>query len=109
VLRLDPRSRKFVDVVLANPAASPASGCAGNLHRPEGLVFGPDGKLYVTSFRADANDTDRILIVDVKKHTCVNQILLDQVGQDGAYAQAVLFGPGGDLFVPITDQLRVRC
>ena len=67
-------------------------------------MFGPDGKLYVTSFRADANDTDKILVFDEDGH-CLEQdrIDLDRVGQDRATAQAILFGPSGRLFVPITN------
>jgi DNA-binding beta-propeller fold protein YncE len=73
-----------------------------DLHRPEGLTFGPDGLLYVTSFRADASDTDKILALDATTGQLEEEINLDQVGQPRAYAQAIAFGPGGDLYVPIT-------
>jgi hypothetical protein len=76
--------------------------CSVHLHRPEGLVFGPDGRLYVTSFRADEKDVDRVLIFDSARSKCVDDIELDRVGQPRAFAQALLFGPGGDLFVPIS-------
>ena len=60
-----------------------------DLHRPEGLVFGPDGRLYVTSFRADATDTDTILVLNAATRALTDEIVLDQVGQPRAFAQAL--------------------
>jgi hypothetical protein len=77
-------------------------GEAADLHRPEGLTFGPDGKLYVTGFRADAEDTDKIVVLNPKTGAEMDSIVLDAVGPSRAYGQAILFGPGGHLFVPIT-------
>jgi len=79
-------------------------GETADLHRPEGLTFGPDGRLYVTSFRADptdTSDTDKVLVLD-GSGAQQDAIILDPVGNPRAYAQAILFGPGGKLFVPIT-------
>ena len=77
-------------------------GEAADLHRPEGLTFGPDGKLYVTGFRADANDTDKVVVLNPKTGAEMDSIVLDAVDQPRAYGQAILFGPGGRLFVPIS-------
>lgn len=77
-------------------------GETADLHRPEGLVFGPDSQLYVTSFRKDANDVDRILILNGATGVQVDSIDLDAVGQPRAFGQALLFGPGGDLFIPVS-------
>jgi hypothetical protein len=79
------------------------SDATNDLNRPEGLVFGPDGNLYITSFRADANDTDKILVFDRDGNFLkAKAIGLDQLGQPRAFAQALLFGPGGFLYVPIS-------
>ena len=64
-------------------------------------MFGPDGRLYVAVFRADADDTDKVLIFD-GAGACVDQIELYQAGQPRAFAQGLLFGPGAALFIPIT-------
>lgn len=106
VLRFN-RHGKFVDEFPSHTAA----GCAVHLHRPEGLVFGPDEKLYITAFRANPSDNDKILVFDIKKGECVDKIDLAQPTMDAAgvdhpenraYGQALLFGPNGRLFVPIT-------
>lgn len=101
VLRFNPRTGKFVDVFTSNSAA----GCATHLHRPEGLTFGPDGNLYITAFRANGNDTDKILIFDGKTGACRDQIDLDVVNGPRATPQAILFGPNGRLFVPMNNIL----
>jgi hypothetical protein len=80
--------------------------CPG-LHRPEGLAFGPDRRLYVASFRAGTSDTDKIVILNADG-TFDDKIDLDVVGEPRTYAQALLFGPNGRLFVPINNTGEVR-
>jgi glucose/arabinose dehydrogenase len=86
-----------------------ASGCAVHLHRPEGLAFGPDGNLYVTSFGDPTNpsDTDKILVFN-SNGQCLRAINLWLPGQERVFAQALLFGPNGRLFVPLTNIGGVR-
>jgi hypothetical protein len=96
VLRWDPATGNFRGVFIASNAGN-------DLNRPEGIAFGPDGNLYVVSFRADAGDTDKILEFNGQTGAYLDKIDLDQVGQPRAAPQALLFGPGGSLFVPITS------
>jgi hypothetical protein len=107
VLRFDPATRNFKDIFVSNDV------CNCDFNRPEGLVFGPDGNLYVTSFAKFSSTkqqltTDKILIFagpySRKPGAFLAQIDLDQVGQGQvrAFAQALLFGPEGRLFVPIS-------
>jgi DNA-binding beta-propeller fold protein YncE len=77
-------------------------GAAPDLHRPEGLAFGPDGQLYVTGFRKGPSDNDKVVVLDPTTGAEEKSIALDAVGQPRAYGQAILFGPGGRLFVPIS-------
>lgn len=95
VLRVNPETGKFVDVFISD------NGGAGQLNRPEGLVFGKSGRLYVTSFRSNGDDTDSIRIYD-RNGVFVDKIELYSQGSDRAFAQALLFGPRGFLYVPIT-------
>lgn len=98
LLRFNPYTRKLVDVIATNDTVE-------GFHRPEGLVFDSNGYLWVTSFRDATNseDVDRILKFDVKTGKVIDAIpLSDKASDPRAYAQAIVFGPGGKLFVPIS-------
>ncbi|WP_262420105.1 hypothetical protein [Paraburkholderia sp. 31.1] len=98
ILRFDPRTYRFIDVFASNQTVK-------TLHRPEGLVFDGDGILWVTSFRdnSDSTDIDRILKLEGKSGRLLATLELWAPGKPPrAYAQAILFGPGGKLFIPIT-------
>ena len=101
VLQFDPATGRFIKTFIAS------SGGDNRLNGPEGLVFGPDGRLYVTSIRGSDQDTDKILIFEgpngAHPGRRVGRIDLDRVGEPRATARALLFGPGGDLFVPISN------
>ena len=93
----DPETGNFVNVFINDV------GGAGQLNRPEGLVFGPDGRLYITSFRAAPNDIDAIRIYNPNGEFA-DKIDLYQITTPStrAFARALLFGPGGFLLVPIS-------
>jgi hypothetical protein len=98
VLRFDPATGAFIDVFASHETVP-------DLHRPEGLVFDEHGDLWITSFRSSPADSDRILRLDRRTGRAVGQLVLAPPVASGgvrAFAQALVFGPGGDLFVPIT-------
>jgi hypothetical protein len=109
ILRFDPRTGDFVDVFAPKPSDP---GGVGHLNGPGGICFGPDGNLYVISFQAAAEatttgpDTDQVRIYQGpggnKPGAFIDAIDLDVAGKPRAWAQALVFGPGGRLFVPIT-------
>jgi hypothetical protein len=92
---------EFVDVFIHE------DGGPGHLNGPEGICFGPDGKLYLISFRFDATDKDTIRIYQgpggASPGTFIDTIPLDDdlQHQPRAWAQALVFGPREQLFVPI--------
>lgn len=118
ILRFDPATMAFRDVFISDVTVTPAAIVTSpnsDFNRPEGLVFSPDGDIYVTSFRANSSDTDKILIFAGPGSTSpspgnfIGQIDLESAGyaaknppEPRAFAQALLFGPGGFLYVPIT-------
>jgi glucose/arabinose dehydrogenase len=102
VLRFNPDTGASTIVAVNNGDGVNQPGETQDLHRPEGLAFGPDGKLYVTSFRANANDTDKILVLNRVTGAVQDEVILDQAGQPRAFGQALEFGPDGKLFLPIS-------
>ena len=69
VLRFD-ADGSFFDVFVED------AGGFGQLNRPEGLVFGPDGNLYVTSFRAAPGDKDGVRIYDPRPGTSSGRLTI---------------------------------
>jgi DNA-binding beta-propeller fold protein YncE len=113
VIRFDLAAKKFLDVFVSG------AGCGCNLDRPSGVVFGPDGRLYVTSSKpagsnvagsnVPSNDTDKILIFDGTTGAFIDKIDLDRPGGQRSAAPGLLFGPQGLLYVTIaqiTDSLE---
>jgi hypothetical protein len=104
-LQFDPAARTFLDVFIANP--SDCNQNVNDLHRPEGLVFGPDGNLYIASRYRDGTDTDKIVIFQgpagAQPGAYLGNIPLDDIRFAEMSAQTLLFGPHGRLFVPISD------
>jgi hypothetical protein len=105
VFRFDPATRKFLDVFITNPVDCNQN--VNDLHRPEGLVFGPDGNLYIASRFRNETDTDKIVIFQgpggAQPGAYLGNIPLDDYHFAESSAQTLLFGPHGRLFVPISD------
>lgn len=103
VLRFNPDTGAFRGAFVSS------GGGPDHLNGPEGLVFGPDGRLYVTSFQGSDEDTDKILVFagprSAQPGRQVGRINLDPAGAGASRstAQTLLFGPGGRLFVPISN------
>lgn len=97
ILRFNPITNAFVDVFASNSNTS-----VPDLHRPEGLAFDSAGNLWVTSFQADKSDTDKILKLDGKTGALLDELVLSKPNPFyRSYAQAIIFGPGGKLYIPI--------
>lgn len=76
--------------------------CSKFLHRPEGLVFGPDGNLYVTVFTSvpPGDDVDKILVFDIEGNCNSSRVInLWQPGEPRKFAQYLIFGPNNSLYV----------
>src|SRR5262249_55730879 len=108
VMRFDPVSGAWIDdFVKSDPT--------NDLNRPEGLVFGPDGNLYITSFTRDPSnsstavtDTEKFLDFEGKTGKYIGKIAPDKVGQPRTFPKAILFGPAGKLFVSIENTGEIR-
>ncbi|HUA03888.1 MAG TPA: hypothetical protein VMB27_08300 [Solirubrobacteraceae bacterium] len=98
-----------VRVIASNDPSEPASNdCHAYLNAPEGVTIGPDGNLYLIGRRPDltvnptAVNTDKVLVLNRTTGACRPWINLDQPTQEQpSYAESLLFGPAGRLYLPI--------
>jgi hypothetical protein len=100
ILRYDAHSLTFRDVFIR-------SNGENLLSAPEGVVFGPDGNLYVISY-SGLGGVDGVLIF-AGPDKANRGSFLDKINfadpnhpEFRAAGSALLFGPGGRLYVPIT-------
>jgi hypothetical protein len=102
ISRFDPVTG-FEDVI-ATQLTSP------NLHRPEGIVVGPDGNLWVASFRfptdAAPNDVDRILVITPQGANVQEIPLWTGNPSNRVFAQAIVFGPEQELYIGISGPVN---
>ena len=91
VLRYDGQSGAFIDAFVSAGSGGLASGC---FHGPSGMLFGPDGNLYVTS----GGSSDSVLRYDGQTGEFIDQFVTS--GSGGLNQPAFLvFGPDGNLYV----------
>jgi DNA-binding beta-propeller fold protein YncE len=108
VLSYDIATGRVRVIASNNPNAPASNDCHAYLNAPEGVTIGPDQNLYVIGRRPDltvnptAVNTDKVLVLNRTTGACRPWINLDQPTQEPpSYAQSLLFGPGGRLYLPI--------
>ncbi|MFB2934640.1 hypothetical protein ACE1B6_05125 [Aerosakkonemataceae cyanobacterium BLCC-F154] len=104
VLRFDGRTGAFIDRFVTDDPSTPNIDETGGLLRPYGSVFGPDGKLYVSSFL-----TDQILRYDgttgefIDVFATGNQQFGGLNGPNG-----MIFGPDGYLYITTQGSVAIN-
>lgn len=95
ILRFDGRTGAFIDRFVTDNPNTPNIDETGGLLRPYGLVFGPDGKLYVSSFL-----TDQILRYDGTTGQFIDVFARGNQQPGGLNGpNGLIFGPDGFLYV----------
>jgi hypothetical protein len=77
---------------------------SGQLTDPRGVIFGPEGDLYV----ADGNGSGSVLRYDGQTGAFLD-MFVPPGGGGLSHPSAMLFGPDGNLYVLCTDQSEVLC
>ena len=89
-------SLSFVDQFIRDPSG------VGQLNRPNGLVFGPDGNLYITSFHAGPGCVSILFVFTTRLEFKLITSILIGPGVIGVGPMLFYYsGPDGNLFVPI--------
>lgn len=94
VLRFDGTNFAFMDEFVADDPLTPADE-NGPLAGPAGVLFGPDGNLYVASF-----NNDRILRYDGTSGAFIDTFVSANSGGLNGPDAGIAFGPDGHLYVP---------
>ncbi|MHC5024657.1 MAG: Vgb family protein, partial [Planctomycetota bacterium] len=108
VLRFDAASGAFIDVFVQDDPSTPLIDESGGLVGARGAAFGPDGRLYVTSF-----GSNQVLRYDGQTGAFIDVFVSALAGASGP--TDVLFGPpsivpgdfNGDGIVNIQDLLQL--
>ena len=103
MLQFDPTTGNFIKAFITTMRRR----LPDQLNGPEGLASVlTAGSTSPACAPATTNETDKILIFDgpggAHPGACIGKFDLE-VGASESTAAALLFGPGGDLFVPITN------
>ncbi|MBE9225342.1 hypothetical protein IQ264_07840 [Phormidium sp. LEGE 05292] len=95
ILRFDGRTGAFIDRFVTDNPNTPNIDETGGLLRPYGSAFGPDGKLYVSSFL-----TDQILRYDGTTGQFIDVFAKGNQQSGGLNGpNGIIFGPDGYLYV----------
>lgn len=94
VLRFDGATGEFLDRFVADDPATMEDE-TGGLSGPGAVLFGPDGRLYVSSF-----DSDAILRYDGSTGAFVDVFVPGGAGGLDGPDAGMVFGPDGHLYVP---------
>jgi streptogramin lyase len=101
VVRIDPATLRVSGSLVADDPAT-AVDEAGGLSHPDAATFGPDGRLYVSSY-----ETDQVLRYEADG-TFVDAFVDAGVGGLDEPDLGLSFAPNGDLVVPGYDSDRVH-
>jgi outer membrane protein assembly factor BamB len=101
IFRFDLMNNSFRVIAANNGDKQVQVGEQSDLHNPEGIVFGSDGRIYVTSNQSNTNT--KILVMNPDTGRLLDSIpIADNSNFASVTAEALIFGPQGNLYIPIT-------
>lgn len=93
ILRIDPQTLEILGTLVADDPGTPDDE-TGGLQNPDAAIFGPDGRLYVSSF-----ETDQILRYEADGTFVDVFVAAGAGGLDGPDI-GLVFAPNGEFLVP---------
>ncbi|MGA9379353.1 MAG: hypothetical protein WBV73_11340 [Phormidium sp.] len=104
ILRFDGRTGAFIDRFVGDNPNTPNIDETGGLLRPYGSAFGPDGKLYVSSFL-----TDQILRYDGTTGQFIDVFATGNQQAGGLNGpNGMIFGPDGYLYITTQGSVAIN-